>query len=155
MKNRMLLALFASFGLAGCAIIPSDTTPLPSVESQMPAPDVNTPTTQTYSSALLTYAALGQTVSVGGMRVTPFKILEDSRCPANARCVWAGQVRLRIRLHIGSRPQTMEITSGKPLRIADGVMELAEVRPEKMTGRNRGAVAPTAYRFGFGFISAL
>src|SRR5699024_2605974 len=33
-------------------------------------------------------AALGERVYVDGPRVTPLQVLEDSRCPMNARCVW-------------------------------------------------------------------
>ena len=42
-------------------------------------------------------AKLGQTVNVGGPKVTPLAVLEDSRCPMEARCIWAGRVRLRDR----------------------------------------------------------
>ncbi|MCJ2186447.1 hypothetical protein [Novosphingobium beihaiensis] len=106
-------------------------------------------------SAPLAYAALGQTVQVDGPQVTPLKVLEDSRCPANARCVWAGQVRLRIRVRTGSGHRDMEIISGKPVHIADGTLELAQVRPDKLTNRNDGAIKPGDYRFGFRFMGGL
>lgn len=38
---------------------------------------------------------LGQTADVCGPRVTPLRVVEDSRCPMNSRCVWAGRVALR------------------------------------------------------------
>lgn len=40
-----------------------------------------------------TEARLGQTVNLGGPKVTPLAVLEDSRCPKEARCIWAGRVR--------------------------------------------------------------
>ena len=90
---------------------------------------------------------------LGPLRITPLKVLEDSRCPVNARCVWAGQVRLRIRTQQADSATTFEIISGKPLTLAGGTLELREVHPDKIAGRNRGAVNSSDYRFGFGFIS--
>ena len=95
--------------------------------------------------------ALGQRAYVDGPLVQPVAVLEDSRCPMNARCVWAGQVRLSLRIG-GRGDERVEITSGKPLRIADGTLELVEVRPDKVAGGNRGgAIDSSAYRFGFRF----
>ena len=37
-------------------------------------------------------AALGQPTRVGALVVTPQALVEDSRCPINARCIWAGQI---------------------------------------------------------------
>lgn len=159
MRNRAQLVAFAWLGLAGCTIIPpSDPAGVPPpVASQPPAPEAGAPSAAVpipSAPPSLIYAALGQTVPVGRSQVTPVKILEDSRCPANARCVWAGQVRLRIRLHVGAGMRTMEITSGKPVRIPGGTLKLDEIRPDKMSGHN-GAIRPMDYRFGFGFISSL
>lgn len=100
----------------------------------------------------LTYGALNQTVNVGGPRITPLTVLEDSRCPMNARCVWAGQVRLQVRIESGTGG-VIELTSGKPVTVADGTLELVETRPDKMAGAsNHGAVKPSEYRFGFRFM---
>ena len=38
---------------------------------------------------------LGQTARVGGYEITPVRVLEDSRCPANARCIRAGELTVR------------------------------------------------------------
>lgn len=122
---------------------PPGPPPPPPPEAYQPAPAPSAP---------LTYAAIGQAVRVDGPRVTPLQVLEDSRCPMNARCVWGGQVRLRIRVE-GARGGDMEITSGKPVTVADGTLELVEVRPDKMAGGgNGGEIAPSAYRFGFRFM---
>lgn len=102
--------------------------------------------------APLAYAPLGRTVFVDGPKVTPLEVLEDSRCPINARCVWAGQVRLKVRIDLGSGSTMREITSGKPIQIADGSLTLMKVRPDRMTG---DAVDPAAYRFGFRFAGGL
>lgn len=147
----LLTSLAAGFALAGCTIIPPaepQSAPLPPQEQTNDAP--------TGEQAPLTYAALGQSVYVDGPRVMPLEVLEDSRCPMNARCVWAGQVRLRIRIDLGSGSTTREIASGKPLQVADGSLELVEVRPDRVAGGESGGVIdPGTYRFGFRFMGGL
>ena len=96
----------------------------------------------------LTYARLNQTVRVGGPKVTPLKVLEDSRCPMNARCVWAGPVRLSVRIATGRETVVREIVSNKPLAVADGTLTLANVEPSRRTD---AIFHPSQYRFGFRF----
>ena len=40
--------------------------------------------------------ALGQRAYVDGPLVQPVAVLEDSRCPMNARCIWAGRVKVQM-----------------------------------------------------------
>jgi hypothetical protein len=173
MRTPIAFAVTAAFALAGCTIIPAaDPARAPVAYEQQPAPppapppppaqpgpapipaytpeSTYTPPPQPPESPL-TFAALGQSVAVGGPRVTPMAVLEDSRCPMNARCVWAGQLRLRVRIDSGTGG-TVELTSGKPVTVADGTLELVEVRPDKVAGgSNHGAVKPADYRFGLRF----
>ena len=95
-----------------------------------------------------TIARIGQRVSVDGLSVTPLRVLEDSRCPMEARCVWAGQVRLLVRIGTGRRCALREITSNTPIRIADGTLELVSVMPPRSVQRTLRA---RDYRFGFRF----
>ena len=96
----------------------------------------------------LTYARLNQTVRIGGPRVTPLKVLEDSRCPMNARCVWAGQVRLSARITTGKGTMVREIVANKPLAVADGMLTLVNVEPSRRTD---AILKPRQYRFAFRF----
>lgn len=109
-------------------------------------------TTPAASNDGIARARLGQTVRVDGPRVTPLEVLSDSRCPMNARCVWAGEVKLRVRVHLGARSETLELTSGKPLHVADGSLELVEVQPDRVAGK---PLKPKDYRFGFRFMGGL
>jgi hypothetical protein len=96
--------------------------------------------------------ALGATAFVGGPKVTPQQIVEDSRCPMNARCVWAGRVIVRTTVTLGSGDQTVDLTLGEPTQVADGTLTLVSVAPERMTGQTP---SPADYRFAFEFAGGL
>jgi hypothetical protein len=97
-------------------------------------------------------AALGETAYVDGPKVTPLEVLEDSRCPAKVSCVWAGQVRLKVRVHLGARDEERELTLGKSAPVADGSLELVEVAPAPVAGER---LDPHDYRFGFRFMGGI
>ena len=129
MKRAFFLAAVCL--LAGCAT--ASPQPLPAQTPQEPA---------------LTYAAIGQEVNVGGPRVMPLAVVEDSRCPPDVRCVWAGRLRLSIRVTTGPGAETREITLGKPIPVADGTLLLADA---PRAGKAKAAIPPGDYRFGFRF----
>ena len=125
---KPLLLLLAPLALAGCV-----TAPPP-------------------GDSALVYARIGQTVAVGGPRVTPLALLEDSRCPQGVQCIWAGQVRITARVATGSDSSVRELTSGRPVPVANGTLTLADVQPAK---RKDTAIAPVDYRYGFRFDGGL
>lgn len=91
-------------------------------------------------------AGIGQTADLGdGLRVRPLEILEDSRCPQNARCVWAGRLRLRVAVDgVGEREITLDEEAAQTPR---GAFALVAVSPGPWTDWPEGARPP--YRFGF------
>lgn len=99
---------------------------------------------------------LGQMAYVGGPRVLPERVIEDSRCPAGTTCVWAGRVVLRaivyggvhggVRGGTGSKP--LDLVLGVPVDVADGKLTLVAVTPAR--GPGRSARDPSA-RFTFAF----
>jgi len=103
-------------------------------------------------SRALPTARLGERIHVDGPQVTPLEVLEDSRCPAGVSCVWAGRVRLRVTVHLGAGDVTRELILGEPVQVADGALELVEVRPAPTVA---GAIAPGDYRFTFRFDGGL
>ncbi len=141
-----IVAAALPLALAACTLIPAPSSaPVP-----VPAPSPFPPPAQ--QGPELVWAALGQQAVVGTVAVTPLELLEDSRCPANVQCVWAGQVRNRAAIGLGSGAANRDLTSGKPEQVAGGALELVEVQPARTS---EAAIAHGDYRFGFRYIGGL
>ncbi|HOB14171.1 MAG TPA: hypothetical protein PKN09_08005 [Novosphingobium sp.] len=95
---------------------------------------------------------LGQSVNLGGPKVTPIRVLEDSRCPIETDCFWAGRVRLEVKVELGSGVSVQELASDKPLAIADGTLELLGTMPPRNA---KHAIEPGDYRFALKFSGGL
>ncbi len=99
------------------------------------------------------HVALGQQAYADGPVIQPVAVLEDSRCPENVTCVWAGQLRLKmIWVRTGGRSQPFEVTLGKQTPLADGTISLESVSPARRTDR---PIKPEDYRFAFRFMGGL
>lgn len=120
--------LFAALALAACA-----TTPPP------PPPPPPGPT-----------AALGQLADVSGLRLRPIDLAEDSRCPAQVQCVWAGRVRIMAAVEKpgGGESINAGLTLGEPVAIYGGRLTLVAVQPDKGFP---GSIERERYRFTFTF----
>jgi hypothetical protein len=96
-------------------------------------------------------AAFGETSRVGRLTITPQALVEDSRCPINARCVWAGRLVLKTRIEGAGWRETIDLTLGQSAAIHGGRIMLVAAKPDKLAGT---ATRPGDYRFGFERISA-
>lgn len=85
-------------------------------------------------------------VQVGDLVVTPKKLVEDSRCPMNARCVWAGRVVISARIVGPGFSDTANLTLGEPFGTNGKMLALVSVRPEKTT---QAEIGLRDYRFAF------
>jgi hypothetical protein len=80
---------------------------------------------------------IGQTkVAAGGKLSIKFiGVMEDSRCPMNARCVWAGNAKIKISVAVGRRaPQIFELNSNTPpqnVTVAGYRISLQDLNPQK------------------------
>ncbi len=119
-------AALTAFALAACASVP---------------PAVAGPT-----------AGLSQIASTNGIKVRPLEVIEDSRCPALVRCVWAGRIVVRSEVIGGSWNRTVDLELGKPQHVADGTLTLVAVAPGTIPGAR---VDPRDYRFTFDFQGGL
>ena len=97
-------------------------------------------------------AGIGQVAYTNGIRVRPLRVLEDSRCPANVQCVWAGRLVVRSDVTGGSWQRTLDLELGKPQQVADGMLTIVDARPAKQAGAE---IDPRAYRFTFDFQGGL
>lgn len=97
-------------------------------------------------------AGLGQVARIDGIRVRPLAVVEDSRCPINVVCVWAGRLVVRAEVRGGNWRQTRDFELGKPQAIAHGQLTLVAAEPSKMAGSEAD---PRAYRFTFTFEGGL
>ncbi|MET0534056.1 MAG: hypothetical protein ABW171_07510 [Steroidobacter sp.] len=64
------------------------------------------------------------------------RVIEDSRCPSDANCVWAGEVKLQVatRLNAAAAEQH-EITSARPATVGAFRIVVVQVQPEKISTR--------------------
>ncbi len=91
-------------------------------------------------------AALGQPVRVGMLSVTPLEVVEDSRCPINARCVWAGRAIVSTSIAGSDWKETAPLTLGEPYATHGTTVSLVSVEPGQMAGQT---TETKAYRFAF------
>jgi hypothetical protein len=122
--NR-IVSLAAAALLAGCAT--------PGASGERPAPE---------GSAV----ALGHSVRVGQLVATPQTVVEDSRCPRDVRCVWAGRLVVSTRIDGPDWRETAALTLGKADVVRGASITLVSVTPEKRAG---GESPLGDYRFTF------
>lgn len=97
-------------------------------------------------------AGLDQVAYANGLKVRPLQVIEDSRCPVNAVCVWAGRLVVRTEVTGGSWRQFRDLELGKPEQIADGKLTLVAAQPSTQAGAE---IDPRSYRFTFEFDGGL
>lgn len=124
MKQTILIAMLA---LAGCVGAAGGSEP-PRRPPELPG---------------VAYGEIGETIRVGNLTVRPLAVVEDSRCPSNVTCVWAGRVVVRVRISsLGERT----VSSIEPLALPHGGrLELESVWPPRVHGEPMAG----PYRFGF------
>lgn len=124
MKRTIAFTLPALL-LAGCATYPDASAALPE------------------GSAV----ALGQSVAVADVILTPMQVVEDSRCPMNARCVWAGRIVVETRVDGAGWHESVPLTLGEPAGVHGYILNMISAEPNRMAGE----AEPSAkdYRFAF------
>ena len=114
---KRALTLLAPLLLAACATAP-----------MMPPPQ---PPSVISASATV---PLGDRATLDGLTITPLKLVEDSRCPINARCVWAGRLILRTVFGAGGSNETRDFTLGTAQAVPGGSLTLVGAEPGKLAG---------------------
>ena len=121
---KHVASLAAAFLLSACATVPIAEMPIRSDR----------------------LASFGQSTRVGALVVTPQSVVEDSRCPINARCVWAGRLVLTTRIDGAGWRETVDLTLGQPHSTHGAGLALVSAEPGKMAGAEP---SPPATLFGF------
>lgn len=119
----IMIAALAS--LAGC------TTPAPAPENLA---------TQS--------VGLSQTARFADLRVTPLRIVEDSRCPTGVQCIQAGTVRIEARIESSSGVRAEILKLGIPVEVREARLQLIRVCPYPAHGSRIGQ---GDYRFALMF----
>ena len=91
-------------------------------------------------------AGLGQLAAGNGLTIRPIKVIEDSRCPATVRCVWAGRLTVRARMNGPGWTQIRDFELGVPQAVDRYRVALIAAEPQKAAP---GEIDPRAYRFTF------
>ncbi|MCR4403843.1 MAG: hypothetical protein NUW06_00860 [Candidatus Acetothermia bacterium] len=90
---------------------------------------------------------VGQTAAVEGLRVTFLRVLQDSRCPVDVVCIWAGNARVELELAASSHGRTtVELNSSLAPREAtfgSYLVRYVDLRPYP---RSTERPDPPAYR---------
>ncbi|WP_225206622.1 hypothetical protein [Novosphingobium huizhouense] len=120
---KTLLPLLATLPLAACATIPAD------VRADG-------------------FARLNEATRAGPVTVRPLAVIEDSRCPMNARCIQAGRVVVSAVVTEDGRPQERKLVLGEESLLASGSIMLDTVEPATRTDT---PIRAQDYRFHFGW----
>lgn len=73
---------------------------------------------------------------IGNLSIKMLRIKEDSRCPVNARCIWAGKVSADVELTLGEITGATTLDMGSnPYMFENYLIKLVDVKPEKIAGQ--------------------
>lgn len=123
---------------AACPVAAPTPTPIP------------TPTPVPATRATSTPIAIGERVAVGNTTIGVIELLEDSRCPTDVQCIWAGRVRVRAALDAMSRDFTFVLA--EPQVVGRVTVTLVAVVPGQKVSTQ--TIPPSAYRFIFTVVPA-
>jgi hypothetical protein len=72
------------------------------------------------------------------------RVVEDSRCPTDVTCVWAGEVKVQLSTRIGAAEAVPhEIVAGQQATVGDFRLVVVQVQPEKVSTHE---ISPEEYR---------
>jgi hypothetical protein len=91
-------------------------------------------------------ARIDRSTSALDVTITPRAVIEDSRCPEDVQCIWAGTVKIEADIESGMGKATETMQLNVPITTEAEVVTLTEVRPAK---RSSGEIAKAQYEFVF------
>ncbi len=92
---------------------------------------------------------VGQKISFGTFSLTLTKVAEDSRCPANVNCIWAGRVSAEFDAASGNTHQALVLATDTGVAYGGYDFKIDEVGPQKTSA----AISPSDYVLTVSYIS--
>jgi hypothetical protein len=105
-----------------------------------------TPVPTPLPSATSTPIAIGARATVRGTTIGVLELVEDSRCPVDVQCVWAGTVRVRASIN-DSAVDTYIFNLSEQQVVGNARITLVSVLPEKKNSAKNLTLGD--YRFVF------
>ncbi len=89
---------------------------------------------------------IGQRMTALNVTIAPRDVVDDSRCPTDVQCIWAGtaHVRATVTTPAGTTEQTFEL--GKGISVGAYTITLTELTPTPQAGET---IPDSSYRFSF------
>lgn len=155
-RNILLLPTIIIIFLAACGgsaeptLLPPDEPEATAVatpsETGGRAPSGDTSDVITAALGLPFELRIGQRVRIDGLVITFVAISEDSRCPEGVQCIWAGRVKVSVRVqHNGEALGDYDLTEGAmregdvgEIVVAGYLLRLLGVEPYPMVGAQIG-----------------
>lgn len=82
------------------------------------------------SSTQLYKAKIGQIVGPTTLTINPLEVTDDSRCPANVQCVWAGTVKVKTQVVRNGTTTAENFELAVPRTFGSTTITLVEVLPQ-------------------------
>lgn len=95
------------------------------------------------------WAAIGEATRVGPVVVRPDRVIEDNRCPMNARCITAGRVVLDATIWIDNQRRSVRLQSDQQFTIAGGALSVDAIIPDSFMTDDRPQPADYQFRFAY------
>ncbi|HEY0680966.1 MAG TPA: hypothetical protein VGD45_01405 [Steroidobacter sp.] len=90
--------------------------------------------------------APGEQAAFGQQELTVkfVRVAEDSRCPTDVACVWAGEVKVQLSTQLATaKPAPHEIAAGQHAMVGAFRLVVVQVQPERISTRE---ISPEEYR---------
>ncbi|HEX9950379.1 MAG TPA: hypothetical protein VGB53_01305 [Rubricoccaceae bacterium] len=136
MRTLLLVqfALAVTLAVGGCATTQSEASDLTIPGSPNMGVPYEGPGAADAAATDSVRIALGETAQVGAVPVRFVSVVEDSRCPPDVSCVWAG--RARVQLVVGAETVVLAVPSGMedPAMPSEATVEGLTVRVAALAG---------------------
>lgn len=87
-------------------------------------------------------------ITIGDVTMLPLSIIEDSRCPQGAMCIWAGRFILKTKITKGSTSVEANLELGQEEKVLGSNITLTEAEPSPDM-RNQNKTSFGDYKFTF------